>query len=204
MLDKSIPYHTVIMCMPSGTLIPQVPALPAGYTYKFYEPGDDVHWASLETAVNEFDTTEKACQYFQDVYAPHPKMLAERMVFIADENNRCIATATAWIGTWQSGEKFAQLHWVSVHPEYQRRGFGRAVVCKALSLFPKLGPSGDIWLSTQTWSHPAISLYFHLGFCIHKTAQMPRNQNEFQQASLILAQVMPPKTFAKMMYTALA
>lgn len=204
MLDKSIPYHTVIMCMTKGTPMPSVPILPEGYMYSFYKPGDGTAWAALETSVDEFSTDEKAYEYFQNVYAPRSKMLAERMVFIVDGAGKRIATASAWISTTVEGNEFAQLHWVSVHPAYQRKGFGRAVVCKALSIFEKLGPSGPIWLSTQTWSYPAIQLYLSLGFCVHKSANMPRNLNDFKEASLTLAKVMHPKAYAKMMYTALS
>lgn len=203
MLDKSIPHHTVIMCMPKGTQMPQVPILPEGYAYTMYQTGDDIAWAALETSVDEFSAEDKANQYFLDIFAPHPKMLAERMVFITDSAGKHVATSTAWIGTTVEGEEFAQLHWVSVHPAYQRKGLGRAAVCKTLSIFKEIGPSGPVWLSTQTWSHPAIQLYLSLGFCVHKSANMPRNQNEFKQASQILAKVMHPKAYARMMYTAI-
>lgn len=202
MLDKSVPYHTVIMSRPESAPLPSVPVLPEGYSYACYQPGDDVHWASLETAVDEFNDTENALQYFRDIFAPYPQMLAERMVFITSPTGSKIATATAWAGKTTDGDTFAQLHWVSVHPNFQRKGFGRAVVSKTLSLFPKLGPSGDVWLSTQTWSHPAIDLYLSLGFQARKTALLPRHKNDFHHAAEVLSRVLKPKAYAKMMLTA--
>lgn len=198
MLDKSVPYHTVIMTRPEVLPLPPVPKLPENYAYAFYQPGDDIHWASLEASVDEFTSEESALQYFQDIFLPHPKMLAERMVFIKDPSGAPIATATAWFGA-SGDESFAQLHWVSVHPAFQRRGLGRAVVSRALSIFPALGPSGDIWLSTQTWSHPAIELYLSLGFHARKTVEMPRHKNDFEQAAKVLSHVLRPKSYAKMM-----
>ena len=201
MLDKSIPYHTVIMTRPEILKLPPTPELPEGFSYAFYAPGDDRHWAFLETSVDEFGSEENALQYFTETFAPQPKKLAERMVFIKDPAGAAVATATAWFGQ-SNGETFAQLHWVSVHPGFQRKGFGRAAILKALSIYPKIGPSGEVWLSTQTWSHPAIDLYLSLGFAARKTASMPRNQNDFEKAANVLLHVMRPKAYAKLMLTA--
>ncbi|MCL1964025.1 MAG: hypothetical protein FWF69_03065 [Firmicutes bacterium] len=41
MLDKSVPYYDVVMCLPDGAELPAVPALPEGYAYTLYAPGKD-------------------------------------------------------------------------------------------------------------------------------------------------------------------
>jgi len=201
MLDKSVPFHTVIMTRPDLLPLPPAPELPEGFSYCLYQPGDDIHWARLEISVDEFSSEDSALSYFANTFAPHPKMLAERMVFIKAPSGDLIATATAWVGQ-SDGTPFAQLHWVSVHPDFQRKRLGYAVVAKALSVFPLLEPAGDIWLSTQTWSHPAIDLYLSLGFVARKNAVMPRTKNDFLKAANVLIHVMRPKAYAKMMLTA--
>jgi len=40
-LDKSVPYYDVVMCLPDGAELPAVPALPEGYAYTLYAPGKD-------------------------------------------------------------------------------------------------------------------------------------------------------------------
>ena len=43
MLDKSIPYHDIIMGFQAGTPLPQ-PVLPTGYSFRFFREGDERHW----------------------------------------------------------------------------------------------------------------------------------------------------------------
>nr|WP_317361006.1 hypothetical protein [uncultured Blautia sp.] len=38
--------------------------LPDGYTFRFYEPGDEKEWAKLEYEIGDFDTMELAEEYF--------------------------------------------------------------------------------------------------------------------------------------------
>ena len=56
MLDKSLVYKDIVMCLPFEELKTlKVPVLPDGYSYKMFEPGDKVAWANLEVLVGEFD-----------------------------------------------------------------------------------------------------------------------------------------------------
>ena len=49
MLDKSLVYKDIVMCLPFEELKTlKVPVLPDGYSYKMFEPGDEVAWANLE------------------------------------------------------------------------------------------------------------------------------------------------------------
>jgi ribosomal protein S18 acetylase RimI-like enzyme len=56
------------------------------------------------------------------------------------------------------------LQWISTDPAEQGKGLGKAVIIKAMELFPVYEPNSDIYLHTQTWSHKAIYLYHKLGF----------------------------------------
>ena len=52
MLDKSLVYKDIVMCLPFEDLMDlKVPVLPDGYSYKMFEPGDEVAWANLEVLV---------------------------------------------------------------------------------------------------------------------------------------------------------
>ena len=56
MLDKSLIYKDIVMCLPFEDLEDlKVPVLPDGYSYKMFESGDEIAWAKLEVLVGEFD-----------------------------------------------------------------------------------------------------------------------------------------------------
>lgn len=192
MLDKSIPYKSLIMRREPAPLPPE-PALPAGFSLRRYRPGDDVHWARIETSVAEFDGEGAARAYFSERFLPRQDLLRERCCFVCAPDGLPVATATAWE---EAGERL--LHWVSTAPAFQRRGLARAVVLHALHSYPP-APQ-PVWLGTQTWSHDAILLYDSLGFCLvrsgtHAAAHEP---NLFAEGMEILRAVYPPEVFERL------
>lgn len=203
MIDKSVPYFPIIMCLPNGTPLPEVPLLPEGYSYKLYTHGNEVDWCAVEVSVHEFDNAEKARECFQETFMAHEPELFRRMVFIVDPDGRIVANATAWWGCDERLGSIARLHWVAVMPDVQGKGFGRAVVAKALSLFSEVGPKGDIWLTTQTFSHVAVDLYVSLGFRIHRSATPSGDKNGYQGAMNVLQSAMRPTVYQRLLSTAL-
>lgn len=163
-MDKTIPYVDIVMRRAQSLPPIEAPALPEGIVYTLYKPGDEKDWARVETLAGEFDCDADARRYFDREFAPHEAELKRRMVFLRNELGEPIATATAWhIGT--HGESQRRLHWVAVVPSYQGKGLGRAVTMQAMHLFEAVGPAGDAWLTTQTWSYRGMGLYLDLGFC---------------------------------------
>ena len=63
MLDKSIPYHDVLMRRDAGKPLPVQP-LPEGFHFVPFNPGDEMDWAEIETSVGEFASTDDALSYF--------------------------------------------------------------------------------------------------------------------------------------------
>jgi ribosomal protein S18 acetylase RimI-like enzyme len=177
MLDKSLAYMSIVMKMAASTVSSvSAPELPAGFALRLFADGDEIHWARLEASVLEFESQSSAREYFLRDYMPDLDELKRRCVFVAGAQGIPVATATAWFADSALGHQ-ASLQWVSVDPAYQRRGLGRAVACKAMSLFPGLEPGEDVYLHTQTWSHVAIALYRSMGFrlCKTETIAMMRN-----------------------------
>ncbi len=203
MIDKSVPYFPIIMCLPGGTPLPDIPSLPDGYAYRLYTPGNEADWCAVEVSVKEFDHESKAKECFKRTFLPHEPELLRRMVFVADSNGRIVANATAWWGSDESLGTFARLHWVAVMPDFQGKGLGRAVVAKALALFPEVGPKGDIWLTTQTWSHIAVGLYASIGFRMHRSGTPGRDKNGYQEAMNVLRTVMELAVYQKLLETSL-
>lgn len=203
MLDKSIPFKHIYMKIAAQDLLQvQVPALPQGYCFRFYQPGDEKHWAKLELAVAEFETDQAALERYQAEFLPGGERLeklrvqyhlpaidlTKRQVFIEDAKGQVVATATAWFADKQ-GVFQPILHWVSVDPTRQGLGLGQAVVAKVLSLFPELNPGQDVMLHTQTWSYPAVVLYHKLGFYLCKNEGL-RLDNDYHHGLLgVLATV---------------
>jgi GNAT superfamily N-acetyltransferase len=165
MLDKSLEYFDFIMKMPKERIaaIPE-PELPAGYSFSMYEDGNEHDWARLEATVLEFPSQDKALEYFQREYSiPYREELYKRCVFIKNPSGRIVATTTAWFMDSSIGHR-NWLQWISTDPAEQGKGLGKAVISKAMKLYPELLGSSDVYLHTQTWSHTAIYLYHKLGF----------------------------------------
>lgn len=212
MLIKSVPFKHIYMKIDAKDVPKiEVPNLPDGYTYRFYQEGDREKWAKLELAVGEFETLEAALARYDSEFTAEGerfKKIAEtfdvgieavkgRQVFIENPQGEVVATTTAWIGI-KDGEYQPMLHWVSVSPECQGLGLGRAIVSKAMSLFSTLDPGKDVMLHTQTWSYPAVVLYHKLGFYLCQTEGF-RPDNDFHNGlAEVLAEVIKEPTFSKL------
>ena len=74
MLDKSLVYKDIVMCLPFEDLEDlKVPVLPDGYSYKMFESGDEIAWAKLEVLVD--GTGVKCGEYSENVYRNVMKLL---------------------------------------------------------------------------------------------------------------------------------
>ena len=177
LLDKSIPYKAVLMKRPRGT--PWKPyALPAGFSFGFYRPGDERDWADIEASVLEFADADAALAYYGKEFAPHPEELGRRQIFLRDAGGRAAATISAW---WKTdGERrFPLIHWVAVKPEYQGRGLGKALVAEGIRVLAELEGGADMYLATQTWSYKAINIYLDAGFEFMKRETFCGLKNEY-------------------------
>jgi GNAT superfamily N-acetyltransferase len=164
LLDKSVPFIDVLMHRPPG-IPPEPHALPAGYTYSLFSPGDEVSWAQIEASVLEFDSEIEALLYFQRYRLPYLEELCRRCVFIKSPTGERVATASAWWG-YTDMRRDPWLHWVAVKPAFQGKGLGKAIIACTVHLLLEIEGDRDFYLHTQTWSHKAIALYERAGFAI--------------------------------------
>jgi ribosomal protein S18 acetylase RimI-like enzyme len=156
-----------------------------------YTMGDDRYWTEIETSSGEFDKTEDAYIKFQNEFLRDgfEAELCKRCIFIEDGNGRKVATAMAW-NRGKDGKHYARLHWIAVHADYQGLGLGKAVISEAVRLLIELEGDVDIYLSTQTWSYKAISIYQKFGFAISdKKGLMGYKNDESDKARLILKEL---------------
>lgn len=167
MLDKSLPYIDIMMRRPA--LPPPSAVLPEGYRFALFGESDGTDdawlraWAEIETSVLEFSDTQKAEEYFRREFLPYRDELRKRMLFVIAPDGKKVGTATAWWNDFK-GERTLWLHWVSVRPEYQGLGLGRAVIYEAIRLLYEINGNKEFYLHTQTWSHKAVLLYESAGF----------------------------------------
>jgi ribosomal protein S18 acetylase RimI-like enzyme len=164
--------------------------LPNGFTWVLFHPGDERHWARIETAVGEFAEEAEALAYFQDQYGPHREELERRLVFVRAPDGDVVGTVTGW---WNmtNGRRDASLHWLAVLPQYQGQGIGRALVSLCLWRLRELDGDRDIYLHTQTWSHRAIALYLNAGFEFLDHGSFGGYPNEYVKALPVLAAILP-------------
>lgn len=200
MLDKSIPFHTIIMKRPF-TKVPTQTSLPTGYNIRTYKLGDEMGWAEIETSVLEFDSVEQALNCHKG-YLPKIEELKRRQWFVENQEGVLVATATAWFKESENG-RVPVVHALSCRPEYQGKGLGRIVLIKTIKTFCELDNGKDIWLDTQTWSYKAIGLYLSLGFVPMKTEVYNQTKNEYQEALPILRMKMRKELFQKFVDSAI-
>jgi GNAT superfamily N-acetyltransferase len=200
MLDKSVPFHTIIMKR-SYEKAPVPIELPVGYKIRAYEPGDEIGWAEIQTEVLEFDSMEQALNCHQG-YISRIDDLKKRQWFIESPYKTLIATATAWYDDTPQG-KIPVVHALSCRPEYQGNGFGRAVAIKMLESFYELDTKFDVWLDTQTWSYKAVELYLSLGFVPMKQTVFNGTQNEYEEALPVFKEHMRKEAYQKFLETAI-
>ena len=190
MLDKSVPYVDICMRRDPGTPNP-VCALPPGYRFSYYAPGDEKEWARIETSVLEFDGEMDALLYFQNAFLPYGPELPLRMFFVETddgEKQEKIATATAW-WAYTGPRRDPMVHWVAVKPAHQGLGIGKALIARVVDRMIEIEGDRVFYLHTQTWSHRAVRLYQRAGFCItdEKNIQGCANTRTAEAAAILKA-----------------
>lgn len=133
-------------------------ALPERYGWRFFQPGDELHWAQMWVSAGGFASVEDALRTFRSDF-PDIAPLSERMIFLTD-NGAPFATATVWYGD-EPGQ--GRLHWVCVDAEHQNQGLSKVLISLALEHCRKLGYRSACLL-TQTPCWVAIRMYSRFGF----------------------------------------
>ena len=107
MWDTSVEKVHLFMELNSLENLPQHP-LPQRYGWRFYRPGDELHWARIETSAGEFSRIEDGLRRFERDF-PDREPLPERMMFLTD-GGVPFATVTAWFEPDGAG----LLHYVAI------------------------------------------------------------------------------------------
>jgi ribosomal protein S18 acetylase RimI-like enzyme len=172
MLDKSLPYTPLMMTKTDTENYPKFD-LPEGYSFRFYQAGDEEKWAALECALGQFNDTDAALRCFQAEFILNQDLKPEdRMIFVLDPAGKPIATAALWDGIFL-GEKKERLHWIAVSDACAGKGIAKAMISRLLALYNELGFSGFLYLHTSTHSYQAIGIYKKFGFAPYLGEKSP-------------------------------
>ncbi|MHB1357535.1 MAG: GNAT family N-acetyltransferase [Anaerolineae bacterium] len=163
MLDKTLPYFRVILKRQPGTPLP-TPVLPEGYSIVYYQPGDEIAWAEIESSAGELDgSREVALDYFTREYLPFQNELVRRTLFVQAASGEKVATFTAW-WNYTGVRRYPFMHWVAAKAAYQGLGLGKAIIGEGVRLMVAIEGDVTMYIPTQTWSYQAIRLYRWAGF----------------------------------------
>jgi GNAT superfamily N-acetyltransferase len=156
-------------------------ALPAGFSLRWYQPGDEAHWRRIQCAADRFNriTPELFQRQFGWAAARGTppaaagearrrrkaalRDLGERQCYLRSPAGEVIGTGTAWFNDDFEGGRWGRVHWLALLPEFQGRGLGRALLAAVCRRLRDLGHE-RAYLTTSTARLPALKLYLKFGF----------------------------------------
>ena len=190
MLDKTIPFHHIIMRC--DRILPMEVKLPEGYSIRAYQPGDENVWADMECAIGDFPSREAALSLFTERYLADAS-LVERILFAIAPDGQIVGSAIAD----NRADHVRTLNWLVVDEQHQRKGIGKALCKTALKLLRREDNAAPVWLHTQPWSWKAILLYVSLGFKLQPKETFYTYENQYPQAMETLKAIVTSEQFAK-------
>jgi GNAT superfamily N-acetyltransferase len=135
--------------------------LPAGYTFHWYEPGDEACWLDIQAQADLYNKITP--KLFCDQFGSDSRLIHERMVFILDPQNHPIGTAAAWFNPDYNGQPCGRVHWVAIIPSQQGLGLSKSLMTAVCTRMREAGHT-HAYLTTSSARIPAIKLYAKFGF----------------------------------------
>lgn len=157
-----MPLENIAVTMVRNDLeaIPGYP-LPAPYTIRWYQPGDEDHWVDIHLEADPYNTITHAL--FAKEFGADVALLAERQAYLCDADGTPIGTASAWFNHNYHGAAYGRVHWVAIRPARQGAGLAKPLMTAICHRLRELGHQ-RVYLVTSTARLPAISLYLKFGF----------------------------------------
>ena len=150
----------LLMIRPNLKDIPEF-ALPAGFSLRWHEPGDEQAWFQIHLAADR--ENEITPGLFTRAFGLDSALLAQRQCYLLDLAGAVIGTATAWFDDNFQGMPFGRVHYVALLPPYQGRGLSKPLMTAVCRRLRELGHD-RAYLTTSSSRLPAIRLYRHFGF----------------------------------------
>lgn len=135
--------------------------LPAGYRFRMFREGDDATWTALQLAADPY--IKVTPELFIREYDADRDVLPDRMFFVETEAGEAAGSISAW---WERDRhnplERGRIHWVVVHPDFQRRGLTKPMMTRAMQRLAQSHPSAMLGTSTgRIW---ALKVYLDFGF----------------------------------------
>jgi len=142
-------------------LPPSQVRFPDGYSFRLFQPGDELQWARIAYEAEQFASIEEACAYFREEFMNRIDRLMEGCYLCCDRSGIPVGTATAWFCT-RDGMEHGMLRWVVVSKKHQGKGLCRPLVGLAVQALAQRYERA--FLYTQTTSFKGIRVYLDMGF----------------------------------------
>lgn len=135
--------------------------VPAPYTLRWYQPGDEQEWLAIHIAADPYITYSN--ETFDQEFGAERALLPTRQAYLCDGAGRPIGTTSAWFYNDEEGDPYGLVHWVAIHPSAQGLGLAKPLLGLVCARLRDLGHTRG-YLNTSSVRIPAISLYLQFGF----------------------------------------
>ncbi len=160
-IEKTLEYHELIMTLDNLNDV-HLYLLPNGYKFVYFKSDADINdWINIHISTGEFASKSKAKEYFHDFYDKFYKQLPKRCIFVVNEINEKIATATLSPAD-EYGYKCV-IDWFAIRKDYQGKHLSKPILSELVHLAKELGYN-KILLHTQTHTWLAAKIYLDFGF----------------------------------------
>jgi GNAT superfamily N-acetyltransferase len=135
--------------------------LPAGYRFRTYQPGDERTWTEIQAAAEPFINIDDTL--FRREFGEQLAALPDRMFFIETAEGHAVGSITAWWDSnWRDSGDWGRIHWVVIHPDYQRRGLAKPMMTQATRRRAQSHQRATLGTSSgRPW---AVKVYLDFGF----------------------------------------
>ena len=158
--------------------------LPEGFQYRPFVPALLEDWITLQMTGSS-EEREYLSDYYRRVYEPLADQFAKRWHLLYD-GEKMVASCQLW----EAYPGYETIHWLKVHPLYEGRGLGRAILTKTLE-----NHDGEVYLHTQPASYRALKLYRDFGFALLTDPVVGLRENHLTDVLPVLARVMTPASY---------
>jgi len=136
-------------------------ALPAPYTLRWYQPGDERDWVAIHVAADPYHTF--TAETFVQEFGAEQALLPTRQAYLCDGTGTPVGTTTAWFYKDEEEEDYGLIHWVAIQPALHGQGLAKPLLALVCQRLQELGHT-QVYLNTSTGRIPAIGLYLRFGF----------------------------------------